>query len=272
MARKERAPAAVESSQFYDKFARERPYSESYRRTRWGKYFHIDRRIGSIEAEISKISNACAITVAADIGCGDGSLLPALCKTAKNVVGYDISDECLEQARNLLDKLPNLSLKTLDLMKETPEQTFDLVVSSEVIEHVSEPEEFFRRLVATVKPGGHLVLTTPSRFGFREKTLRVQQIFLNIIQNRIRGRDENRWRFFHIGLLKVKELEKLAKEHFSEFSLHTVGLYIPVLTEAGFKLGGESWEKYYRRVDKKVGNSPFRWINWTQVLVARKKI
>jgi 2-polyprenyl-6-hydroxyphenyl methylase/3-demethylubiquinone-9 3-methyltransferase len=42
-------------------------------------------------------------------------------------------------------------------------QRFDLVISSEVIEHVQDPAEFVRVLGALVAPGGDLVMTTINR-------------------------------------------------------------------------------------------------------------
>lgn len=39
---------------------------------------------------------------------------------------------------------------------------FDVVLAAEIIEHVAHPDRFLRRLAALVKPGGHVVLTTPN--------------------------------------------------------------------------------------------------------------
>lgn len=40
--------------------------------------------------------------------------------------------------------------------------TFDVVVATEVIEHVAHPDEFLEHLAAFVRPGGYLVITTPN--------------------------------------------------------------------------------------------------------------
>jgi len=42
------------------------------------------------------------------------------------------------------------------------DETFDAVLTYETIEHVPWPEEFLKELSRTLKPGGTLVLTTPS--------------------------------------------------------------------------------------------------------------
>lgn len=43
-----------------------------------------------------------------------------------------------------------------------PENTFDVVVAVEVLEHVKEDEAFVRNVARVLKPGGALVMTTPN--------------------------------------------------------------------------------------------------------------
>lgn len=39
---------------------------------------------------------------------------------------------------------------------------FDLVLATEVIEHVAHPDEFLAKIATLVRPGGHIVLSTPN--------------------------------------------------------------------------------------------------------------
>jgi 2-polyprenyl-6-hydroxyphenyl methylase/3-demethylubiquinone-9 3-methyltransferase len=39
---------------------------------------------------------------------------------------------------------------------------FDAVVATEIIEHVAHPDEFLKTVAKLVKPGGHIVMTTPN--------------------------------------------------------------------------------------------------------------
>jgi SAM-dependent methyltransferase len=48
------------------------------------------------------------------------------------------------------------------LENTTFEREFDLVLASEVLEHIPEPAGFLKAIAAHVAPGGHLVLTTPA--------------------------------------------------------------------------------------------------------------
>ncbi len=262
----------VESQEYYDKLAKEYHYTESYRRWPWVEYFHIQNRIGGIAQVLERISKKRRIDKAIDIGCGDGVLLPIMSKVAKQVVALEISPKRLQMAKGATKEFTNIRFDVANIMQPSSSYSgkFDLVACSEVIEHVSNYERFFERLVDIVAPGGSLVLTTPSRWSFREKSLRIQQILLDIYFNGILKRDVNKLKFFHIGLMTVKELRRMANKHFSVWDLQTTGLYFPIVTELGFLIGGNRWRQYYKALDKRVGKTSFKWINWTQILVAEK--
>lgn len=40
--------------------------------------------------------------------------------------------------------------------------TYDVVLATEIIEHVAHPDEFLAKLATLVKPGGHIVVSTPN--------------------------------------------------------------------------------------------------------------
>ncbi len=41
-------------------------------------------------------------------------------------------------------------------------ETFDAVLITEIIEHVAHPDDFLRKAARLIKPGGHIVMTTPN--------------------------------------------------------------------------------------------------------------
>jgi 2-polyprenyl-3-methyl-5-hydroxy-6-metoxy-1,4-benzoquinol methylase len=97
-----------------------------------------------------------------DIGCGRG-WLTAMLAAHGTVLGIDPIPAAVERAKSLF---PNLTFRIADgadLISEGSENQFDLVVSSEVIEHVvdSKKEEFVRNIYRLLKPGGFAILTTP---------------------------------------------------------------------------------------------------------------
>ena len=97
--------------------------------------------------------------LALDGGCGVGGLTVALQQRGARVIAVDIGEQLARQAhRRLGCEAAVGSLLELPF----PDGTFDVVLSSEVIEHTPSPEAAARELYRVLKPGGHLVLSTPN--------------------------------------------------------------------------------------------------------------
>ena len=74
-----------------------------------------------------------------DAACGTGYGANLLKEAASNVAGVDIDEETVKYASQAF---PDLSFQQADLNKEFPDGTFDLCVSFETIEHLSNPDMF----------------------------------------------------------------------------------------------------------------------------------
>ncbi len=100
-----------------------------------------------------------------DVGCGSGQLLTV--PLAKNfpelqITGLDEDSTSIAWARSQ-DPPSNLRFA---LPQELPaESRFDLIVASEVIEHVEDPAGFLVWLRGHLAPGGAVFLTLPNGFG-----------------------------------------------------------------------------------------------------------
>ncbi len=101
-----------------------------------------------------------------DVGCGGGLLSEALARLGGAVTGVDASERAVEVASARAGRLgPALRRGSLRYRLASPEQLageqFDLVVASEVLEHVAEPEEFLALLAGLARRGA--VVSTLSR-------------------------------------------------------------------------------------------------------------
>lgn len=100
---------------------------------------------------------------ALDMGCGAGLLCEPLARLGAAVTGIDAAPENIDvaSAHAARGGLP-IDYRIGDVAAIGGE-TFDLVTSMEVVEHVADPAAFLRGLADAVAPGGLMVLSTPNR-------------------------------------------------------------------------------------------------------------
>lgn len=96
-----------------------------------------------------------------DLGCGAGNLVGDLQRAAASVVGVDVADAALRRARA---RHPEITFLRAEIDGELPleDNAFDVVWSSEVIEHVADTARWMSEVRRVLRPGGRLLLTTPS--------------------------------------------------------------------------------------------------------------
>lgn len=94
-----------------------------------------------------------------DLGCGGGSFLAYLHDKLgfQNVMGVDLNDKAV----NFAVKYRKLNVQKIDANHLSKEQKFDLVISTENIEHVNEINAYMNNVSRLIKRNGYLLLTTP---------------------------------------------------------------------------------------------------------------
>jgi len=101
-----------------------------------------------------------------DAGCGEGHLLEYIqaANPSHELVGYDITDVAIESARR---RCPTARIERMDLVKiESPDESFDVIICTEVLEHIYEYREVLGELLRVLKKGGALILTFPNEFNW----------------------------------------------------------------------------------------------------------
>ena len=102
-----------------------------------------------------------AVVLDAGCGCGYGTHYLAMNGT-KQAVGIDISPEAIEYARQHY-AVPNLNYKVMDVTSvDFPDETFDVTVCLEVFEHVPDHKKLLTEAWRVLKPGGHIIVSTPN--------------------------------------------------------------------------------------------------------------
>lgn len=97
-----------------------------------------------------------------DVGCGNGFACGEFLKRGCKVVGIDLSVEGIDLARRAY---PEARFELLgadsDILERLGEQPFDIVISTEVVEHLYAPREWAAGCYGTLKGGGVFICTTP---------------------------------------------------------------------------------------------------------------
>jgi 2-polyprenyl-6-hydroxyphenyl methylase/3-demethylubiquinone-9 3-methyltransferase len=97
-----------------------------------------------------------------DVGCGNGFSCGEFLKRGCQVVGIDLSRQGIEIARKAYPQGRFEVLPADDqLLANLGEKPFDLVISTEVIEHLYDPRAYARGCYEALKPRGRFICTTP---------------------------------------------------------------------------------------------------------------
>jgi 2-polyprenyl-3-methyl-5-hydroxy-6-metoxy-1,4-benzoquinol methylase len=95
-----------------------------------------------------------------DVGCGNGFMVKELADRGHHSLGLDPSETGIRIARHSNPKLRFEVASAYDDLRELVGEV-DVVLASEVIEHLYLPKAFLRRAFACLNPGGLLIVTTP---------------------------------------------------------------------------------------------------------------
>lgn len=112
---------------------------------------------------VMEVMNSASARRVLEVGCGTGALLAVPLAAAfpeTTIVGADPDLASIEFAR-AQPHPENLSFST----EVASTDTFDLVIASEVLEHVADPESFLADLRTRMTDTGRLVVTTPNGYG-----------------------------------------------------------------------------------------------------------
>lgn len=104
-----------------------------------------------------------------DVGCGYGNLLYKLGDNFNKLYGVEINKTRVEKAIELLkDKDFEIIQKNVE-SANFPDEYFDVVVSSDVIEHIADVFSSFKEMTRILKKGGKLITITPNIADIRRR-------------------------------------------------------------------------------------------------------
>ncbi len=117
-----------------------------------------------------------------DAGCGSGRIFRYdVSSTGVLIVGVDVTTQLRDN--------PNIQRSVLGDVQTLPfsDASFEVVLTSHVVEHLPRPAEAFREMARVLKPGGRLLLLTPNRFHYVPLLAGILPHRLHVRFNRSRG-------------------------------------------------------------------------------------
>jgi GT2 family glycosyltransferase/SAM-dependent methyltransferase len=131
-----------------------------------------------------------------DIASGEGYGSAMLARTARSVIGVDLSKLAVAHAAKTYKKVLNLEFlqgNAADI--QLPDSSVDVVVSFETIEHLEQQEEMLLGIRRVLRPSGFLIISSPNKKVYSDQS----------------GHHNE----FHVKELNLDELDQLLGRHFS---------------------------------------------------------
>lgn len=100
-----------------------------------------------------------------DIACGSGFGIKILSSVSPEIVGIDCSFEAVNFAKRNFMRRTNGGVQADAISIPFADNSFDIVVSFETIEHLREPAKFLKEIKRVLIPKGKLYISTPVKKG-----------------------------------------------------------------------------------------------------------
>lgn len=233
------------------------------------RYLHCARR-DWVQRMIQRCAKARLGGIGVEIGPGSGVYLAMLATATAQVLAVDREYAYLRAARDLATDANGGSSTSYvqgDL-RQPPlaPASVDLLLCSEVIEHVEDSPALLQALADLLAPGGRLILTTPQPLSPLELLGKIA--FLPGVIHLLR------WIYRepveptgHINLLSRRRLEnQISDAGLTVIRRDVLGLYLPVIAE----FGGVWGQRLLARLEPVFRRPLLRSLLWTQCYLVQR--
>lgn len=138
-----------------------------------------------------------------DIGCATGYVGSELKEMGNYVVGVDVSEPAVRQAKGALDEAYAVDVSG-DWPDEIKNKKFDFVILAEVLEHVFDPVNVLEKVNSVLADGGEIIITTPNIMAWHNR--------LRFIFGRFEYESQGTFDFGHIRFFTYPYLKQVLSE------------------------------------------------------------
>ncbi len=199
-------------------------------------------------------------------GCGVGMYVEHLTPLSGQVIGLEYDETRARQAHARAAFITCAAGEGLPF----PDETFDIILSHEVLEHVQNDRQAVEEMARTLRPGGRMVIFVPNR-GYPFETHGVYWRgryhfgnipFVNYLPRKLRDNLAP-----HVRVYSLKDLQKLTAELPVHLVDHSVifGAYDNII--ARFPSGGKVLRTFLRWLER----TPLRVLGLSHFWVLEKK-
>ena len=139
-----------------------------------------------------------------DVGCATGDLAEVLAEHGCKVTGIEIDPEAARQAEERCERVIVGDVARLDLGAELDEESFDVVLLGDVLEHLKDPLQTLKRLKTFLCPEGYVVASIPN--------VAHGSVRLSLMQGRFRYRSLGLLDNTHLRFFTRESVEQLFKD------------------------------------------------------------
>jgi 2-polyprenyl-3-methyl-5-hydroxy-6-metoxy-1,4-benzoquinol methylase len=202
-----------------------------------------------------------------EIGPGSGVYLPLLTAHFATVVVSDIEESFLRNTAHFNNGDMQVKCVLDDITRTNlPPESFDLVLCSEVIEHLQDPEAALRNIKLILKKNGLLILSTPNKYSTLEVCSKAAYLpgvieFVRFVYG------ESILNAEHISLITRNNLQNLLNTTGFIIEKHeTFGCYLPMIAE----FFGNFGLRIEKKMERCLMKTPLEGLLWTQAYILLK--
>lgn len=189
-------------------------------------YAYAQRRtqiLAAVETHVPKYSHIL------DIAAAQGNFSLWLAEKGYKVTWNDLRDELTGYVQMKRDH-GDVTYRSGNCFDLSFDRLFDAVLVTEIIEHVAHPDDFLKKVSTLVRPGGKIILTTPTGEYFFNRLPKFSECSDPSQYESIQFKPNSNG---HIFLLHVNEIRELAAR--AELMAEEIITYSNVLTSGSAK-------------------------------------
>ena len=201
-----------------------------------------------------------------DVGCNDGVYTIPYCKMGGRAHGIDLSKSLILKATEKSKKeRVEATFETADILNYQSDKKYEVILFSEVLEHLNQQEKAIENIYKLLVCGGYLLLTTPTPLFEIEKRCTLKYIKKIFLKNKLKeeqvidsGKTEitgypvKRTLYRHDGFYPLG-LKKFIKSFgFECIECYTIGIHIPKINKILRFLGYQKLSLEIEKITEKI--------------------